>query len=304
MNLVKHFSLASLTALTIGAIFPTVAEAASFTVFSGTGTNAATAFEDMKSAIGGINNGTTVGSQGSGFRTINWDAVKLDGTDIDPDTEVIDSGKTVAIEVDRFQANGALFADPYAVSGDGYSSVNPDTAGEFPSFSPNNTFAMFDFDPNSFEDRFIEQSFTIPGSNSKAGTRGFGAIFTDVELAGSSSIEYFSGTKSLGKFDVTPSASGEPQFLGVLFDEAIVTDVTLTIGSKSLFNFDGNQINSFGAEDLANGIDLAVTDDFVFAEPEAIDNNGKVPEPSFAFSLLILGQWGLISFLQRRSKMQ
>jgi hypothetical protein len=301
MSLAKHISIASLTALTVGCIFPTVAKAANFTVFSGAGANATTAFDDMKSAIGGVNNGVTPGSQGSGFRTINWDGVKLDGTDINPNTQVIDPNKTVAISVDRFLGNGALFADPYAVSGDGFSSVNPDTAGEFPSFSPNNTFAMFDFDPNSFQDRFIEQSFTIPGSTSKAGTRGFGAIFSDVELAGSSSIEYFNGSTSLGKFDVTPSASGEPQFLGVLFDDPIVTGVTLTLGNNALFNFDGNQINSFGAEDLANGIDLAVTDDFVFAEPEAI-NNGKVPEPGMMFGLLFLGQLGLLSFWQRKAK--
>lgn len=294
MNLAKRISSVTLTAIATILTVNQAAQAASFQVFSGTGANATTAFDDMKAAIGGNNNGITLGSQSSGFRTINWDGVRLDGTDIHPDTQVIDLNKTVVMPVDRFLRNGALYAAPYTVSGDGFSSVNPDTTGEFPFFSPQNTFTMFDFNPNSFEDRFIVQSFTVPGSTKKAATRGFGAIFTDVELAGSSSIEYFNGSKSLGKFDVTPSASGEPQFLGVLFDNPIVTDVVLTVGTNALFSFDGNQLNSFGGEDLPNGIDLAVTDDFIFAEPTT------TPEPSLLLGLLFLTPWGLYSRLSAK----
>lgn len=38
--------------------------------FRGTGANATTAFANMRTAIGGVNNGAAPGSQGSGFRTI------------------------------------------------------------------------------------------------------------------------------------------------------------------------------------------------------------------------------------------
>src|SRR5437762_468843 len=49
--------------------------------FSGTGTAGATsALNSFEAAIGGVNNGA-IGPQAAGFRTINWDAVKLDGTD-------------------------------------------------------------------------------------------------------------------------------------------------------------------------------------------------------------------------------
>jgi hypothetical protein len=274
----KYIAIAVLTA--IGLSFSQAAMA--IQIFRGTGTNATIALEAMKTAIGGQNNRGTPGTQPNGFRTIAWDGVRLDGTDANPNTQVIDLNKTVAIPIDRFAAVGALYEDVYAVSGDGFASVNPATAGEIIAFSPRNTFAMFDFDSNSFEDRFIEQSFTVPGSTIKAATRGFGAIFNDVELAGSSSIEYFNGSQSLGKFDVDPSASGEAQFLGVLFDEAIVTDVTLTVGTNALFNFNGNTINSFGAEDLARGIDIAATDDFVFAEPTI------VPEASTSWSTIFV----------------
>ena len=116
------------------------------------------------------------------------------------------------------------------------------------------------------------ESFVLPGSTNAAGTRGFGAIFLDVEDAGSSSIEYFgrdaNGNQvSLGTFVVPIGADGEPQFLAVLFDRPVVTDVNLTVGTNALFNFDGTGFQSFGGENLRQRIDLAVTDDFIFAEP-------------------------------------
>lgn len=268
--------------------------------FKGVGAGATTALNDFKAAIGGGQNAG--GPKPDGFRVINWDGVRLDGTDANPRTRVIDLNNTVGIPIDRFQAQGAIYAEEYAVSGDGFASVNPDTAGQFPAFSPRNTFAMFDFNSGEFEDRFIEQSFTFAGTRNAAGTRGFGAIFTDVEAENSSFIEYFSGTRSLGKFAVPASQnSGESQFLGVLFDDPIVTDVTLTVGDKALFSFDGTTIKSFGAEDLANGIDLAVTDDFVFAEPTTAV---PVPEPTTSLGMLLFSVGGAFYLRKHRHSKQ
>jgi hypothetical protein len=251
-------------------------------VFSGSGATAATALTDFSTAIGG-------GSR------IGWDGVRLDGTDVNPATRAIDPNNTVEIPTDRYRGAGAIFADPYAVSGDGFASVNPGTAGQFPAFSPNNTFVMFDSTAGQFEDRTIEQTFVLNGTDTVAGTRGFGAIFVDVEQAGSSSIEYLGvdskgNSVSLGSFDVPVGASGEPQFLGVVFDEAFVTEVVLTVGTNALFSFDGSSFQSFGGEDLANGIDLAVTDDFLFATPEAIQAVA-VPLPATLLLLVPGAVW-------------
>jgi hypothetical protein len=180
-------------------------------VYSGSGANAATALDAFRAAIGGDRNNT--GPEASGRREIGWDGVRLDGTDANPNTQVVDNGNTVIIPVDRFQNQGALFEDPYAVSGDGFASVNPATTGQFPAFSPNNTFVMQDDTPYQFDDRFIGQSFTIPGTTTAAGTRGFGAIFVDVENTGSSSIEYFghdsSGNRSVSVPSTCPRARTE-----------------------------------------------------------------------------------------------
>jgi len=260
-------------------------------VFSGSGLDATNAFDSFNAAIG------------ADPRRIGWDGVRLDGTDANPATRIIDHGKTVEIPVDRFRAAGAIFADPYSVSGDGFASVNPGTAGQFPAFSPNNTFVMFDQTNGQFNDRFIEQSFVLAGTDTLAGTRGFGAIFVDVERLGSSSIEYFGrGPKGeeviLGKFDVPIGQSGQPQFLGVLFDAPFITNVALTVGTNALFSFNGTTVASFGAENLARRIDLAVTDDFVFANPQAVQ---AVPEPE-TYAMLIAGLLAVASRVIKRRR--
>lgn len=255
-------------------------------VFSGSGPTATTALDSFRSAIGAANE-----------RRIGWDGVKLDGTDVNPNTKIITPNTTVEIPIDRFKGVGAIFADPYAVSSDDFATVNPATAGEFPAFTPANTFVMFDATPGQFDDRFIEQTFVLAGTDTAAATRGFGAIFVDVEQAGSSSIEYFGqdangNSVSLGTFDVPVGASGEPQFLGVLFDAPIVTEVQLTVGTNALFSFDGTNFQSFGAENLAQGVDLAVTDDFIFSDPELAQ--AVVPEPR---TLTLLGALAIAPFL-------
>ncbi|EAZ91938.1 hypothetical protein [Crocosphaera chwakensis] len=253
------------------------------TVFSGTGDAAAVAFEQMKEAIGGADNTLAVGPQKGGFRTINWDGVPVNGT--------------VGIPEDLFLGRGALYDEIYFVSDDGFESVNPSVAGQFPAFSPPVTFAHIGEGNNQNE---IEQSFTLAGTFTQAATRGFGAIFLDVELPETSSIEYFNGSKSLGKFFVEPSDSGEPSFLGVLFDKPIVTSVELILGNGSIFDIDGEipvltpivDPIPGQVDDPVNGVDLVVTDDFLFAEPE------NVPEPSSVVGLLLV----ILPFLRHCSK--
>lgn len=251
----RQFVLAALTAVGLSVA---VESAQAQQIFSGVGASATTQFNDFRTAAGG--------------RRITWDGVRLDGTDFGGDNTVIDLDNTVGIALNRFQAAGALYNEITAVSGDGFASVNPTSAGQFPAFSPTRTFA-------SFNDNVIEQSFVFPSAPTTvpipAGVRGFGAIFLDVELPQTSNIEFFNGTTSLGKYFVEPGADQETEFLGVLFDQPIVTSVKLTMGNATLFNFNGTAFSAGATENLPNGMDLAVTDDFVFAEPTA-----AVPEPA------------------------
>jgi hypothetical protein len=242
------------------------------TVFSGAGTaNATTALNAFRAAIGGVNNGGTPSPQVGGRREINWDGVALDGTDFGGNSHVIIPNKTVGIPVNRFQSRGVRFAEEYAVTGDGFVSANPGVAGQFPAFSDGKTFAMFN-------DNGIELNFVLPSDPNtapvQAGVRGFGVIFIDVEKPNTTSIEYFNGSISLGKFFVEPGPSAQAEFLGVLFDNPIITNVEITVGEAQIFSVNGNTVIP-GPKDITldpiNGKDLADTDDFVLSEPVPCD---------------------------------
>jgi len=180
----------------------------------------------------------------------------------------------VGIPVNRFQERGVEFEEVYAVSGPAsnvdpstFTTVNPGVSNQFPSFSPTKTFAMFN-------DNTIDFSFVLPSNhaNPPAGaiSRGFGAIFIDVETPNTTSIEYFSGTSSLGKFFVPVGTSGQAEFFGVLFQNPVITNVHIELGTATLFSFDGVNVTSGPADNPGGGNDLAVTDDFVYAEPTAV----------------------------------
>jgi hypothetical protein len=242
-----------------------------FTGVGGTSTSggALNALNAFKTAIGGVKN-TAAAPQTGGFRVITWDGVAVDGTDFGGNTTVIVPNKVVGIPINRFQTQGSLFETIYAVSADGFQSVNPDVAAAspalFPSFSPTKTFAMFN-------DNGIDFSFILPsGANTApvdAASRGFGAIFENVRLPNTTSIEYFDGNISLGKFFVPVGAQGENEFLGELFSSPVVTRISITLGTDVLFAFNGTTFSAGGADNPAAGHNLAVTDDFVYAEPVA-----------------------------------
>lgn len=229
--------------------------------FSGVGTaNAGQSLKNFETAIGGSDN-QQLPPQLNGFRSINWDAVKLDGTDFGGNSTVVKPGSTVGIPINRFQSRGVEFQEVYAVSGDGFVDVNPKVTGLFPAFSPKNTFAMFN-DPT------IDLSFVLPSDGKTtsvpSATRAFGAIFLNVTKADTTFIEYFNGDTSLGAFSVPVGTPSQPEFLGEVFANPIITRVHITLGDGVLFKFDGT--TSTAGDDPATH-NLVVTDDFAYAEP-------------------------------------
>ena len=130
-------------------------------------------------------------------------------------------------------------------------------------------------------------TFFIPGTNglTPATVTGFGAVFTDVDLANSTSIQYFDRTgASLGTFFAPPGtvANQSLSFLGVAFNAGErIGRVRITSGNVAPGPNDGGSV------------DVVVMDDFIFAEPRAI------PEAS-TLLLLGLGLWGLCGVVGRR----
>lgn len=107
-----------------------------------------------------------------------------------------------------------------------------------------------------------EITFKVPGTNTDGFVKGFGVIFSDVDIAQKTSVEYYNGTKRLGVFNAAPAPQGF-SVLGVSFPDEKVTRVKIT---------SGNGILSDGVKDVTNGgiYDLVVMDDFLYDEPKAL----------------------------------
>lgn len=227
--------------------------------------------------LGGVNNGNTIGPLPTGRREIGWDgggAAALFGI-INPAT--FNTPPTT---------RGAVFSTPgtgVAISGapdPEFSNLNPTYLATFTTFSAPRLFSPLD-------SNIVDQVFFVPGTNIPALTSGFGAVFTDVDLQNSTSIEYFDvNNASLGIFNVLAGTVADESlsFLGVSFGSPIVSRVRITSGTAAL----GPNDNPGG------GVDVVVMDDFIYGEPQAI------PAPA-TLSLLGIGLAGLGVLIRRRN---
>ena len=102
----------------------------------------------------------------------------------------------------------------------------------------------------------VDLTFRVPGAKTRATTRGFGAVYTNVRIA-KTDFEYFDvNDKSLGKFSV-PLAKDGLSFLRVAYSKPIVARVRIANGTVALGPNDAGDTN------------VAVMDDFIYGEPQA-----------------------------------
>lgn len=229
----------------------------------------------------GTLNPNVPGSTGSGRREINWDGV--------PDAFSAPNN----LPANFFNANsprGVVFSTPgtgfqvsaTAASGTPveFGNIDPSYTATFETFSPQRLFT-------ALGSNVLDVTFFIPGTTTPAFTNGFGAVFTDVDVANTTTLTFFgAGGSLLGTFFV-PSATGNEtlSFLGVLFGDAIVSSVRITSGNAPLMA---------GGTDATG--DRVAIDDFIYGEPRL-----AAPEPgTWAMLLLGFGAVGL-TFRRRRS---
>lgn len=117
----------------------------------------------------------------------------------------------------------------------------------------------------SVNSNITEIEFRVAGTNTPASVKGFGVVFSDVDLDNYTTIQFFDGNKSLGVFKapVRTDANGH-SFLGVQFPNDKVTRIKITAGNGTL---------GAGKKDITNdaaGKDLVVFDDFFYSEPKAL----------------------------------
>jgi len=244
-------------------------------VVSGTGADTAALQPTVNSftaLLGGVNNGNTPGSQGSGRREINWDGGGSTATapGVTPFTV--------------FQNRGSIFTTPGAsfvqVPNANLATFfgNPTyLATNFPFFSPVRLFSPVG-------SNITDANFFIPGTNTPASVSGFGAVFSDVDLANSTSIQFFDpfGTPLAGPFFAQPLNNGL-SFLGVFFNAGEqIGFARITAGNAAPGPNDGG------------GTDVVFLDDFIFGEPRAIT---AIPEPA---ALSVLAGLVVEAFARRR----
>jgi hypothetical protein len=210
--------------------------------------------DQFRNLLGPDNGGAPSGDP-AGRREINWDKV--------PDEFAAPN----ALPADFFNAKqdpgarGAVLETPgdhVAVSADSdnpdgaavrFGDVNPSYSDEFVTFSAERLFSPIGSNA-------VNLTFKVPGTDTNAVTRGFGAVYTDIDKAENTAFEYFDADgKSLGKF-AAPVAKHGLSFLGVSFEKPVVARVRIEYGNGKL------------GPDESSDYDVAVMDDFIYGEPQ------------------------------------
>ncbi len=227
--------------------------ASAIAVYSSSGSNAASiqgSVDGFRADLG-TNNLANAPAAG-GRREINWDGVPANFSD--PNN----------LPGNFFNSNsprGAVFETPgtgfkvSANSGVGtperFGSINPSFPTSFSVFSSQKLFTAID-------SNIVDVKFFVPGTTQAANVRGFGSVFTDVDLLGPTTVEFFDMNNNLlSKQTVlnTPGATSL-SFLGVSLEQAIINRVRITAGNAALSNLDG--------------FDFVAMDDFIYGEPQAV----------------------------------
>ena len=223
-----------------------------------------------------------------GRRQINWDAA--------PDA--VSASNAFPGDFFNFnaapRARGIEFAPPESATGSSlqlsatgeagvgvnFANIDPSYAETFRAFSPERLFT-------AVGSNVIDARFFDPANQSEATvTNGFGAIFSDVDLANVTALKYYDAYDKLVYAQSVPAVGGGAEnvqgslsFAGVKFATACVARVRLVSGTTPL---EAGVLDEPAADDK---VDLVVIDDLIFGEPQA---TGIVPQPSVRIYLPVI----------------
>jgi hypothetical protein len=219
-------------------------------VISATGDISA-AVTQYRTILGKLN-ANVAGEQRDGRREINWDGVPA---------AVTNTNNFPANFFNLNSPRGVLFrtnGSGFRISDNGFVDVNPSYAGEFNVFSPPKLFVAVD-------GNITDIQFVVAGSNTPALVTGFGSVFADVGLEGSTTIEYFDASGTRLALLTAPRRSDAKglSFVGAKFDARIVARVRITSGNTA--------IGATVTDDVGARRDIVAMDDFIYGEPRAIN---------------------------------
>jgi hypothetical protein len=246
-------------------------DAGAIIIFDDAGANVAAiqgTVDAFRAALGDPINGNTAGPLASGRREINWDG----GGAVDGSAPITPFLVFQDLRGGTFTTAGTGLTQAPVTGGlQSLDLINPTYASLFAPFSPNRLFAPVG-------SNVTDGSFSIPGTGGAvaAGVRGFGAVFSDVDLAGATTIQYFdTNGNSLGVFDV-PAFEGNQtfSFLGITTEagDPLIGSFRILTGNTAL------------GPNETSAVDVVVMDDFFYGEPQLAI--AAIPQP---WSVLLLG---------------
>jgi hypothetical protein len=240
-------------------------------VFQAAGPTAASiqsSVDAFRAALGDPNNANNPGPLPTGRREINWDGG--DPNILDTTAPVTPFNVFLNIRGSQFTTPGAgLSQAPPSGGPEGGLAVlfNNDTYGTiFKTFSPSRLFTPVG-------SNITDAVFFIPGGNGavQATVRGFGAVFTDVDLPdgnisgkrgdkASTLIEYFDkgGKQLFRSFVPASTGDGNLSFFGIVFDDARIASVHIRAGNTAPGPNDDERH------------DVVMMDDFIYGEPQPL----------------------------------
>ena len=195
----------------------------------------------------GPNNGVAVGSQAGGRREINWDgggAAAPPTFDPSPMTRFAARGATFVTPGTGFETSGAPTTE--------FADINPSYGALFAPFSAPRLFI-------ALNSNVMDVVFNVPGNAAAiAGVTGFGAVFSDVDVASGTRLQFFTPDGALLLDRAVPAAVGNDtlSFLGVSFDRGEVVGRVRIVSGNATFG-----------PDETGPLDLVAMDDFIYGEP-------------------------------------
>lgn len=190
----------------------------------------------------------------SGRREVNWEGVtaNLNNNDAFPSDFFNPTDPAIAAGRKRglFYVNDGT---TFRVDSSDFGSIDASYAAQFNAFSGKRTFS-------GANSHIVQLNFQLAGQTTPAVIKGFGVVFSDVDDATSTTLEFFNGSKSLGVFAAPVAGANSFSFLGVYFPDETVTRVKITSGNAKL---------AAGVKDISDGgtKDLVIMDDFFYNEP-------------------------------------
>jgi hypothetical protein len=194
----------------------------------------------------------------SGRREVNWDGVPANFTN--NNNFPLDFFNLTDPAGANGRKRGLVYlqtGSPIRLDSSSFADIDPSYGNQFVAFSKKKQLI-------SATSTISEIVFKIPGTNTDAFVHGFGIVFSDVDVANSTTLEFYNGNKSLGVYKALPRNDKGPfSFLGVNFPDERVTRIKITAG---------NGVLAAGVKDVSDGgsKDLVAYDDFFYDEPKQL----------------------------------